>query len=225
MTTIHQRIKIARENKGLSQTDLASLINVSPQAVNQWERDDGTTPRQSKINQVAEVLGVSEMWLLYGDRNLAEPPLSSSIEVIENDKDYSSTHIEIDMYDVKLSAGNGNVVWIIREEDEPLYFRKAWFKAKGLSPSTIKGMYVRGDSMIPDLNDKDTVLIDTSDTEISDGETYAICYKGQMYIKIIARDGDGIQLVSRNESYSPITIKFEDAENLQILGRKVWRGG
>ena len=88
MTTIHQRIKIARENKGLSQTDLASLINVSPQAVNQWERDDGTTPRQSKINQVAEVLGVSEMWLLYGDRNLAEPPLSSSIEVIENDKDY-----------------------------------------------------------------------------------------------------------------------------------------
>ncbi|MFK5288722.1 S24 family peptidase, partial [Glaesserella parasuis] len=104
-------------------------------------------------------------------------------------------------------------------------FREAWFKVKRLSPKNCKAMYVRGHSMAPVLEDWDTVIVDISDTEIADGEVYAVVYNKHFYIKQIIRTGKGIQLVSFNPEYYPIDVMDDDLNNLQIIGRKVWRGG
>lgn len=69
---IGDRIKKAREAAGLSQEQLADLLNVKQQAVQQWE--SGETQRPKKINELAAILGVSIEYLLNGQENLVDFP-------------------------------------------------------------------------------------------------------------------------------------------------------
>lgn len=152
-------------------------------------------------------------------------PDSGAVAVLEN-TNTTYTHKSIEMYDIKLSAGNGNnVVWIHHTKEDPLIFCENWFRAKRLNPNDLRGMYVKGDSMTPVLKDRDTVLIDISDLELIDGEIYAVVYKDKFYIKQIKHFEDGIKLISFNSDYDTMNVTNKDAERFQVLGRMVWRGG
>ncbi|AMW17163.1 XRE family transcriptional regulator [Glaesserella parasuis] len=222
MNTLSERLKFARTQANYTQVKLAEEVGVSQNTIQKIEKGGET----KYVNQLAKALKVNPEWLQFGIGEMAAKT-SDDVDVIDKDKDYSDTHISIDMYDIKLSAGNGKPVieWVPRKSDEPLLFREAWFKVKRLSPKNCKAMYVRGHSMAPVLEDWDTVIVDISDTEIADGEVYAVVYNKHFYIKQIIRTGKGIQLVSFNPEYDPIDVMDDDLNNLQIIGRKVWRGG
>jgi transcriptional regulator with XRE-family HTH domain len=66
-----EKIKQRREDKKLSQFELAKLLGITPAAVCQWETR-GTVPRAKTLAKVAEVLNVSEQFLAEGP-NGAEP--------------------------------------------------------------------------------------------------------------------------------------------------------
>lgn len=51
------RIKELRQKKGMSQTDLAKAMNISPVAVSRWELGF-TLPTTDKLPQLAMLLGV-----------------------------------------------------------------------------------------------------------------------------------------------------------------------
>ncbi|MDG6301028.1 S24 family peptidase [Glaesserella parasuis] len=222
MNTLSERLKFARTQANYTQVKLAEEVGVSQNTIQKIEKGGET----KYVNQLAKALKVNPEWLQFGIGEMAAKT-SDDVDVIDKDKDYSDTHISVDMYDIKLSAGNGKPVieWVPRKSDEPLLFREAWFKVKRLSPKNCKAMYVRGHSMAPVLEDWDTVIVDISDTEIADGEVYAVVYNKHFYIKQIIRTGKGIQLVSFNPEYDPIDVMDDDLNNLQIIGRKVWRGG
>lgn len=63
---IHDRIKEAREQAGISQTELARLLGVTRSACSQWESSGGTAPRRERLEQLAQLLGVSFEWLATG---------------------------------------------------------------------------------------------------------------------------------------------------------------
>ena len=65
--TFGDRMKQARLAKGLHQTELAELVNISSPMINQVERGskNATAPL---IARLAEVLGVTTDWLIYGDK-------------------------------------------------------------------------------------------------------------------------------------------------------------
>lgn len=65
METINDRIRTSRDKKGWNQSDLARAIGVTPQTVQQWENGK-TSPRNKKIDALAQALGVSADWLLTG---------------------------------------------------------------------------------------------------------------------------------------------------------------
>lgn len=68
------RCKTAREASGLSQTDVAEAIGISPQAVYNYENRPNSTPAIDKLFPLADKLGVSARWLLLGeDDGLASP--------------------------------------------------------------------------------------------------------------------------------------------------------
>lgn len=68
MTTIHQRIKERRLALGLkSHQALATLIGVSWQTVQLWEKEGGTAPNRNRIAAVAAALQVSTSWLVHGE--------------------------------------------------------------------------------------------------------------------------------------------------------------
>lgn len=52
-----QKIRAARKDKGLSQRDLAALLDVSQQTVAHWEQ--GGMPRGNRLIQVESELGIS----------------------------------------------------------------------------------------------------------------------------------------------------------------------
>lgn len=62
MDTITQKITAARLASGKSQSELARALNIKPQAVQKWE--SGGTPRNARMPEVAQALGVSVAYLL-----------------------------------------------------------------------------------------------------------------------------------------------------------------
>lgn len=57
------RIRHRRKKSGLTQTDIANAVQVSPQAVSKWERGENA-PDISLLPDLAQLLGVSIEWLL-----------------------------------------------------------------------------------------------------------------------------------------------------------------
>lgn len=63
--TIGKRISQLRKEKGLTQEDLAGMMEVSAQAVSKWENDQ-TCPDITSLPKLAKILGVSVDELLSG---------------------------------------------------------------------------------------------------------------------------------------------------------------
>lgn len=57
------RIRLARERKGLTQTELAKLIGSSQQAVGSWEVGRQQPRGILRIARLCDTLGVSLQWL------------------------------------------------------------------------------------------------------------------------------------------------------------------
>lgn len=70
-------LRIIRKEKGISQENLAGLLNVSRQAVSKWEQNNGY-PEMEKVIQLAEVLNISLDHLILGRKEekilITEPP-------------------------------------------------------------------------------------------------------------------------------------------------------
>jgi len=242
--SLADNVKFLRERLGMTQVELGEKLGKGQTTIQKIE--SGQTLRPRFINEMAEVLGVDIYTLEHGDaqiffdvnkeddyRNepsvLEQMPNKSVVGVIEQYEGSNDTHIEIERYDVQLAAGTGTAVWIVRKKnDDPILFRKGWYKARRLNPENLRGMYVRGDSMEPYLYDHDTVLIDVTDTEIADGEVYAIVFKNRFYVKELRTMEGGVRIISRNDAYEPMEAPdadWQDARDFQVLGRVVWRGG
>ncbi|KGQ29755.1 XRE family transcriptional regulator [Gallibacterium anatis] len=216
------RLKTVLEEQRVTQSELARSINKTPQAVYNWLNNGKLGIDSARL--ISDRYNYSVNWLIGSASNNEK---YNDVAVIEN-KDYSDSYIGIDVYDIKLSAGNGQgcaVEWIPRKSSKPLLFEHGWFKHKSISPESCKAMYVRGQSMYPVLKDWDMVIINIDDTEIIDGEIYALIYKENFYIKQVVRSGDGVELISFNSEYKPIRIEYDQLQDLKVIGRQIWRGG
>ena len=241
-----QRIKTAREFAKLTQDQLGDFCGVSRNAVSQWESPlerNGTVPKLSRLQKIAARTGVSLDWLLTerGDMldndGIANPMDPASLipsgaqvvawDTVEDLPDGGKAYVFIPHYDVSLSAGEGCCCeWHEHSDNEPLSFRAKWFQSRGLNPVNCKALYVKGSSMDPTLVDGDTVMIDTSRTEIRDGNIYAVIYYGELYVKRLFRiPGGGIELRSDNPAHRSREVTGTDLEALFVLGEKVWRAG
>lgn len=61
--TLGEKIQLCRKKKGMSQEDLANLLNVSRQAVQKWE-SNASKPEVNKLVEISNVLDVSVDYLL-----------------------------------------------------------------------------------------------------------------------------------------------------------------
>lgn len=66
MAKMSLRIRRARTQVPLTQTELARRLGVQRSAVTQWERDHGTTPSVEHLAQIASETGVCFEWLATG---------------------------------------------------------------------------------------------------------------------------------------------------------------
>lgn len=82
---IHERIRVLREAKGLSQSDIANSLKIATQ--NYWKIEKGKTELTvSRLTQIAEILGVSVIKLLTGEAQKVED--SEEVKKLEEEVKY-----------------------------------------------------------------------------------------------------------------------------------------
>ena len=79
---IGKLIKKLRKNKGLTQQDLADLLNLSPKTISKWECGKGC-PDISILNELSNILGISVTELLNGEVGLENENNTTIMESIK----------------------------------------------------------------------------------------------------------------------------------------------
>lgn len=227
-----ERIRYAREQKGLSQKELADLVPMSQPALHNTE--NGRNKGSTKIVEIANILNVSPDWLLTGKGELPvftkkESGNAAYIGSVGswNGEKHIDGMIRIPYYtEAQLSAGNGKVI-SEQETDRYLYLAETYINRRAVCKNSLICMSVTGDSMEGDIRDGAIadgaiVFIDTSSKSIKDGKTYAfnrlnkVTGEFELFIKKLARLGAGhVKIISVNPAYASEDVSMEE---LSLIG-------
>ena len=83
MQTVGQRIKAARELAGFDrQGDFAKAIGCSQSTLSEIENGDTKLPSAKVLQKMAEVLGKSERWIIYGEDGEVQTPTPEEQEIL-----------------------------------------------------------------------------------------------------------------------------------------------
>jgi len=219
-----KRLEQARSTIKASQEDVGALFGITRNAVSNWEHGKNP-PKADRLAALCDFLKVSADWLLFG------------VEVSErfSEENYRDLMLNEEFFlipkyqDIKLAAGSGHVNHNVIEESKSLAFRRDWIRSKGFGESDLRVVEVTGNSMAPYITHGESVLIDTTDLEIRSGEIYAFQTPDGLRIKRFIWQADGQLRISSDNpdkgKYPDEVYSRENAHTIQIIGRKVWRGG
>ncbi|EEP7757766.1 helix-turn-helix transcriptional regulator [Salmonella enterica] len=223
MKTLAERLKYSREKAGLSQSQLAEIINLSQQSVAKIEAGETLQPR--KIKEIAKALGVSQKWLQLG---IEENGVLSSfvVEEAESAKLDPNLFVYIPVLDVELSAGNGCEAEIVESIVESFPLRRLDLRSAGVNAANARIVKIWGNSLLPVLSNGDYVAIDTSQSsKIRDGDLYALRDGVLLRVKILISQPDGgVILRSFNkDEYPDEKLTFDERKTrIHIIGRVFW---
>lgn len=136
-----------------------------------------------------------------------------------NNIETKSQLVQIEYFpDVYLSAGYGCEV--MDEYSETVVLDSRFLMSERgmrVNPKNCKMVCISGNSMFPEYHHGDRVIIDESDTNLTDGQIYAFRYDGQCYVKEINRAGNKIKCISVNKEYEPFFIERD--VDFKVFGR------
>ena len=212
-------IKIARRNKGLTQVQLSQKLQelgrkVSPQQISSWERGD-YFPSHRNLSAISEILGVDPV------THSIVPSLSSVGRGEDATENLANEFSMVVKKKGAISAGPG--LTPTDQVDFQLAFRNDWLEKYG-GVNQLVALEVEGDSMAPELKEKDVVLINKNIKEVSlGGGIYAIKWKGNIQVKRLQVNPQAgtVLIKSDNPSYETLETNLDDIE---IEGKIIWFG-
>lgn len=210
--SLSKRIRLLRQERKLTQQQLAEFFGINKASVAEWE-SGRTAPANDRMGQLAEILGTTVDYLLRGSDSAESFGQSSSGEA----------YLAIRHVKFKLAAGvSGYTIEYDNTDIGPLYFRADWLQKRGLKPDRLMALKISGASMEPGLYDGDTVVVNLAETSPVDGIVFAANYEGECVVKRLKRDAGRWWLASDNQDKRFYPDKLCD-ENVQIIGRIVHR--
>ena len=197
-----KRLKMLREEKGLTQKDLAEKLSLTPKAISFYELGS-REPSGDALIQMAHILGTTTDYLL-GNSTIKEPEQKRGrgvripvlgrvvagipIEAVEEILDYEEITPEL--------AASGE-----------------FFALK-----------IRGHSMEPRMMEGDVVIVRRQD-DVESGDVAIVLVNGnEATVKRVKKQEDGITLIANNISvYEPHYYSNKEIEELpvRILGKVV----
>ena len=214
---ISDRILSRRTALGLSKTALAKAIGISGVSVGKWE-SGLNQPKGRYLNDLAAALGVSVDWLLTGKEEgttgVAESPFPGyrNVEPAEIPR---GSRVPILSY---VQAGNwremceqatafdGNVEYVTASVD--------------IGPCGF-GLWLRGNSMTPQFNEGDLVIVDPDeqprpgDFVVAKNGSDEATFKKYRPRGIDEHGQEVFELVPLNDDYPPM---YSDRQHIEIIG-------
>ncbi len=103
-----------------------------------------------------------------------------------------------------------------------LAFCRNWLGKQGLEAKQLAALQARGNSMEPTIRHGDSVLIDLGQTDILDGDIYAIRDGELPLLKRLQRQLSGnVRMICDNPMYPAIECT---QASINVVGKVVWRG-
>ena len=215
MATSTERINQLMKEKRLRQIDVLNLakplqekynIKFSKSHLSQYVNGK-SNPDNEKIFLLSKVFGVTEAWLL--GYNVPR------YERIENTGPQTPQGLKIPVLGT-VAAGIpiSAVEEILDYEEVP----QSW-KNQG----EFFGLRIKGDSMKPDINDGDTVIVRQQSTANNGDVVIALVNGDDATCKKFEKLDNGIMLISNNSEYSPMYFSNEEVltKPVVIIGKVV----
>ena len=208
LSTFAKRLKMYREYKNITLSDLERITGIPAQTLNRYELAQ-RTPKIDIANIIAEKLGVSPLWLQGYDVSITgwdEEPASE----------------ECLNYPVigEVAAGYGSFA----EENATGDFEQIpleWIK--GHSKDDFFVLRVKGNSMYPEFKNGDHVLIKRC-SSVDSGNVAVVIYDSEeatlKKVKYVQGE-DWLDLVPINPEYETKHIENSDLEECRVLGEAV----
>lgn len=193
-----------------------------------WETGD-VQPPLDRLSVLAAKHELSVAWLLSGKGDMQDSDDATALRPDDYDPtDYEQMALDfafIPNTNVIASAGDGAVV--IDEATTDVYaFKRSWMREHGYEAANLRMVRAKGDSMLPAIQDRDTVLVDLSDTKLTTGCIYALYYHGGLHVKRVQRHGETVVAISDNSDiYQPESLPIADFDPdgpNRVVGRVVW---
>ena len=247
MSTISDRIIQRMTELKIRQVDLVEATGATKGAVSKWVA--GTNiPKAEFLPPLAKVLKTSQDWLLTGENepkknnfNMQEfmdkhgltRKEESSFDVNDIheptvvDYEIENGFIWIDVVEANFSCGTGESIEFHFDVINGKFpFPPSFFQKKYVYPKSMRIIKAKGDSMSDFIHDGDLVGIDISQTDIIDGEIYAVYFEGEGMIKqIFKEEGGKLSLHSLNPKYRDREVSELNGLNFKVMGRQFWRAG
>ena len=187
---------------GATLEEIGKAVGVSKATVQRWESGEIKNVRRDKINRLADALQTTPSCLMGWE----EP---SSMPLPANMRPFDS---KIDMVPV-VSPGRGGWNGLplpVYDGAMPVYDRR--------NPQEYVWMQAEGDSMSPDINDGDFVLVHLQPVAENGDYVIALLSGEEGTLKIFSRDSSGIMLRPLNPQHPYRFIPKDRSAELRIYG-------
>lgn len=233
MNTLPERLKYAREQLNMSQSEVAEAVGMKQPSYYQLE--SGKTQRSRYINEIANALKVDVDWLVYGkgkatkdsEANQADLLAEAEGAVILIGGSTKYPLVKIPYLDIKASCGPGYV-----NEENPEAHTQSFtveFLRNNSLPTDGKGlilMHACSDSMGYTIPHGTLMLVNTNESEYDNfinNKIYVFNADGEMICKRAVKNLDGsVVLKSDNtdkDTYPDQIISRDTFSQFRLFGR------
>lgn len=193
-----KKLKYYLKLRNKTQLDLAKAIGVSNTTINNYVKGYNT-PRMDKIDKICNYLNIERS-------NLLED---------KEESNNTSQGIKIPVLGTVAAGIPISAVEDILDYEE---IPQSW-----QNQGEFFGLRIKGDSMKPDINDGDTVIVKQQSTANNGDVVIALVNGDDATCKKFEKLDNGIMLISNNSEYSPMYFSNEEVTTkpVVIVGRVV----
>jgi len=197
-------------NKKIFDKDVASALGMSKESLSHLKKKNGVPYEQ--IAKFCAKRKISINWILFEQ-------LPKSLEE-ETEKFTRIKHF------TKISASAGGGSFNYDEDFEYLSIDKklldSLYKSNNSNPDSIIALNVIGDSMEPTLLDREVILFDKDNLDVSKGGIFIVSTNAGLFVKRVALKIDGsLELISDNKSYNSEIIVQNELSCIKLLGKVI----
>ncbi len=213
---IAARLRRARDESGLSQTELGKLYGCTGAAVSQMERGVRGVGMEP-LEKMARIFNKPLEWFFSDEveaPNLPQKP----IELMLREVHERFNRLELMEVPIRGSVPAGCPFPVEENLEGYVEIPKALLKDAANSEGLF-ALRVSGDSLIgDDIHSRDIVVIEPT-TEIVDGKIYVLRLANECVARHVYKLNNSLRLVSSNGDYAEMEV-----DNVEILGRVILAG-